>query len=137
LEALRSKKKKRHPTIGNRVTIGAGAKILGDITIGDDSRIGANAVVVKNVPPNSVVVGVPGQIIHRSIPHTAHDEPDLHHDKMPDVIGQRVQELEARINALEETIAKMQLSCHDGVTKERKERPENETILHCRQLEDA
>ncbi|HPG96761.1 MAG TPA: serine O-acetyltransferase, partial [Rectinema sp.] len=53
-------KKKRHPTIGDRVTIGAGAKILGDISIGDDSRIGANAVVVKNVPPNSVVVGIPG-----------------------------------------------------------------------------
>jgi serine O-acetyltransferase len=46
-------RKKRHPTIGDRVTIGAGAKILGDISIGSDSRIGANAVVVKNVPPNS------------------------------------------------------------------------------------
>jgi len=59
---------KRHPTVGNRVTIGAGAKVLGAITIGDDSRIGANAVVVKSVPPNSVVVGVPGQIIARSRP---------------------------------------------------------------------
>ncbi len=51
---------KRHPTIGDRVTIGAGAKILGAIKIGDDSRIGANAVVVKEVPTSAVVVGVPG-----------------------------------------------------------------------------
>ena len=55
---------KRHPTVGDRVTIGAGAKVLGPITIGHDSRIGANAVVVKPVPPDSVVVGVPGQVIH-------------------------------------------------------------------------
>src|SRR5665811_1134006 len=53
---------KRHPTVGDRVIIGAGAKILGPIVIGDDSRIGANAVVVKPVPPGSVVVGVPGQV---------------------------------------------------------------------------
>ena len=78
---------KRHPTIGNRVTIGAGAKVLGAITIGDDSRIGANAVVVKSVPPNSVVVGVPGQIIARSRPHRASDRPDLESAFMPDLLG--------------------------------------------------
>ena len=56
---------KRHPTVGDRVIIGAGAKVLGPIKIGDDSRIGANAVVVKEVPSSSVVVGVPGQIVSR------------------------------------------------------------------------
>jgi len=56
---------KRHPTVGDRVTIGAGAKVLGAIKVGDDSRIGANAVVVKPVPSSSVVVGVPGQVISR------------------------------------------------------------------------
>jgi serine O-acetyltransferase len=106
-------KKKRHPTVGDRVTIGAGAKILGDITIGSDSRIGANAVVVKNVPPNSVVVGIPGQAVHRHIPHTASDEPDLHHELIPDVLGQRVRELTARVAALEENIAKMKAACGD------------------------
>ncbi len=106
-------KKKRHPTVGDRVTIGAGAKILGDITIGSDSRIGANAVVVKDVPPNSVVVGIPGQAVHRHIPHTASDEPDLHHEKIPDVLGQRVHELTVRVAALEETIAKMKAACGD------------------------
>src|SRR5574342_805994 len=72
-------KGKRHPTLGDRVVVGAGAKILGAITIGEDSRIGANAVVVKSVPANSVVVGVPGQIVRRSKPHTAQDAPDLEH----------------------------------------------------------
>jgi len=65
-------KGKRHPTVGERVIIGAGAKILGPITIGADSRIGANAVVVKPVPPGSVVVGVPGQVIARSQPPARH-----------------------------------------------------------------
>jgi serine O-acetyltransferase len=106
-------KKKRHPTVGDRVTIGAGAKILGDITVGSDSRIGANAVVVKDVPPNSVVVGIPGQAVHRHIPHTASDEPDLHHEKIPDVLGLRVHELTVRVAALEETIAKMRAACGD------------------------
>lgn len=59
---------KRHPTIGDRVMIGAGAKVLGPVTIGEGSRVGANAVVVKSVPPGSVVVGVPGQVISRSLP---------------------------------------------------------------------
>jgi serine O-acetyltransferase len=54
---------KRHPTIGDRVVVGAGAKVLGNITIGADSRIGANAVVVRSVKDHSVVVGVPGQVI--------------------------------------------------------------------------
>ncbi len=54
---------KRHPTIGNRVIVGAGAKVLGDIAVGDDSRIGANAVLVRSVKEHSVVVGVPGQVV--------------------------------------------------------------------------
>ena len=59
-------KAKRHPTIEDHVVIGAGAKVLGAITIGAHSRIGANAVVVKTSPPNSVIIGVPGQIVVRS-----------------------------------------------------------------------
>ena len=56
-------KKKRHPTLGNNVVIGAGAKILGAITLGDNVQVGANAVVLKDVPPNSVVVGIPGRVV--------------------------------------------------------------------------
>lgn len=57
---------KRHPTIGNRVLIGTGAKVLGPITIGDDVRIGANAMVTKDIPPNVTVIGNPAQIIERT-----------------------------------------------------------------------
>jgi serine O-acetyltransferase len=94
-------KGKRHPTIGDRVVIGAGAKVLGAITIGDDSRIGANAVVVKSVPANSVVVGVPGQIVKRSHPHHLGDAPDLNHASMPDVLGLSLKQLLERVDALE------------------------------------
>jgi len=97
-------KGKRHPTIGNRVTIGAGAKVLGNIMIGADSRIGANAVVVKSVPENSVVVGVPGQIVKRSHPHLATDAPDLNHTSMPDIIGVTLKELMQRVEQLESEI---------------------------------
>jgi serine O-acetyltransferase len=98
---------KRHPTIGDRVTIGAGAKILGPITVGHDSRIGANAVVVRPVPPDSVVVGVPGQVIHRKQPRGATAAPDLDHTLLPDLVGVslhtllvRIKDLEAKLNGV-------------------------------------
>ena len=97
-------KGKRHPSIGDRVTIGAGAKVLGNILIGADSRVGANAVVVKSVPENSVVVGVPGQIIRRSQPHLASDAPDLNHTSMPDILGVTLKELLERVDQLESQI---------------------------------
>lgn len=92
---------KRHPTVGDRVTVGTGAKILGPITIGSDSRIGANAVVVKPVPPNSVVVGVPGQVIARSRtrPHDA--PPDRDDDVLPDLVGVSLRSLLRRVDGLE------------------------------------
>jgi serine O-acetyltransferase len=96
-----TEKGKRHPTIGDRVVIGAGAKVLGAIEIGEDSRIGANAVVVKSVPPNSVVVGVPGQNISRSKPHRVADPPDLDHTAIPDLVGKSLTSLMERVDALE------------------------------------
>ena len=96
---------KRHPTIGDRVTIGAGAKVLGPIAVGDDSRIGANAVVVKPVPSDSVVVGVPGQVIHRKQHRLATGPPDLDNALMPDLVGvslrallDRIEDLETKVN---------------------------------------
>lgn len=59
-------KTKRHPTIGNRVTIGAGAKVLGPVVVGDDSAIGANAVVTRDVPVDSIATGIPATVRHRS-----------------------------------------------------------------------
>ena len=86
---------KRHPTIGDRVIIGAGAKVLGAIKIGDDSRIGANAVVVKEVPSSAVVIGVPGQVISRSRPGSPDDS------MMPDLVGVSLQSLLTRVTKLE------------------------------------
>ena len=86
---------KRHPTIGDRVIIGAGAKVLGAIKIGDDSRIGANAVVVKEVPSSAVVVGVPGQVISRTGPGSPDDS------MMPDLVGVSLQSLLTRVAKLE------------------------------------
>lgn len=96
-------KGKRHPTLEEGVVVGTGAKILGAITIGANSRIGANAVVVKSVPPNSVVVGVPGQIVRRKEERST---VDLNHGVMPDMIGASVISLMARVDALEQVIAR-------------------------------
>jgi serine O-acetyltransferase len=98
-------KGKRHPTLEDNVVVGAGAKVLGAITIGAHSRIGANAVVVRSVPANSVVVGVPGQIVHRR-EERASEKPDLNHGVMPDMIGASVISLMARVGALEQLIAR-------------------------------
>ena len=92
---------KRHPTVGDRVTIGAGAKVLGPITVGHDSRIGANAVVVRPVPPDSVVVGVPGQVIMRRHARVATGPADLDNAVLPDVVGVSLRALHDRIEDLE------------------------------------
>jgi len=91
-------KGKRHPTVGNNVVIGAGAKVLGNITIGNNSYIGANAVVVKDVPPNSTVVGVPGRITKQDGKKM---DVDLDHVHILDPIMQSIEELQDRIKNLE------------------------------------
>jgi len=92
---------KRHPTVGDRVTVGAGAKILGPVTIGPDSTIGANAVVVKPVPPGSVVVGVPGQVIAPSRPRPASAVLGADGTALPDLVGTSLQSLLTRVTRLE------------------------------------
>ncbi len=92
---------KRHPTVGDRVIIGSGAKVLGPIVIGDDSRIGANAVVVKPVPAGSVVVGVPGQVIARSLPRAATALPRTDDALLPDLVSASLQSLMTRVDRLE------------------------------------
>jgi serine O-acetyltransferase len=91
-------KGKRHPTIGNNVVIGAGAKVLGNIVIGDNSYIGANAVVVKDVPSNSTVVGIPGRITKQDGKKM---DTDLDHARMLDPIMQTIEELQDRVKELE------------------------------------
>jgi len=89
---------KRHPTIEDDVIIGAGAKILGNITIGKGSKIGANSVVVKDVPPYSTVVGIPGKVIKRK------DYSPLGHDKLPDIEKELFEYLMDRIKVLEDAV---------------------------------
>ena len=91
-------KGKRHPTVGNNVVIGAGAKVLGNITIGDNSYIGANAVVIKDVGPNSTVVGVPGRITKQDGKKM---DVSLDHVHILDPIMQSIEELQERIKNLE------------------------------------
>jgi serine O-acetyltransferase len=92
-------KGKRHPTIGNNVVIGTGAKVLGNITVGDNSYIGANAVVIKDVPANSTVVGVPGRITKQDGKKI---DVSLDHIHILDPIMQSIEELQMRIKKLEE-----------------------------------
>ncbi len=92
-------KGKRHPTIGNHVTIGSGAKVLGNITVGDNCRIGAGSVVLRNVPPNSTIVGVPGHIVLRDGKRVVISDPKEIRDPLSDVIiklAREVHELRER-----------------------------------------
>ena len=91
-------KGKRHPTIGNNVVIGTGAKVLGNITVGDNSYVGANAVVIKDVPANSTVVGVPGRITKQDGKKI---DVILDHAHVLDPIMQNIEELEKRLENLE------------------------------------
>lgn len=98
-------KVKRHPTLEDHVVVGAGAKVLGAITIGSNSRIGANAVVVKSTPPDSVVVGVPGQIVVRGQHvHAVDEKADLEHGRLPDTIGDTLAALIAHVESLEKRV---------------------------------
>ena len=92
-------KTKRHPTLGNNVVIGAGAKIIGAITIGDNSKIGAGSVVTNTVPPHATVVGVPGRVVEIRYPDTDTVE------KLPDPVWEKLQYLEGAIAELEKRLA--------------------------------
>jgi serine O-acetyltransferase len=89
---------KRHPTIGNNVVIGTGAKVLGNIVVGNHVRIGAGSVVIRSVPDNSTVVGIPGRIV-RGPAHV-----DLEHGRLPDPEGQLLEELAKRLLDLENQV---------------------------------
>ncbi|MEE0495209.1 MAG: serine O-acetyltransferase [Cyanobacteriota bacterium] len=94
---------KRHPTLGNKVIVGAGAKVLGNITIGDNVRIGAGSVVIEDVPPHSTVVGVPGRIVHRAM---IDEQGNLMHNRIPDPIKCEINQLKAEIELLKEKLDK-------------------------------
>ena len=100
------RKEKRHPTVGDHVVIGAGAKVLGPIVVGEYSRIGANSVVVKDIEPHSVVVGVPGRVRRRAGEAVEdHQHEDLQHNVLHDTTMDLLQQISARLAAVEAEIA--------------------------------
>jgi serine O-acetyltransferase len=113
---------KRHPTLGSGVVVGAGAKILGGFVVGDDARIGSNAVVVKEVPAGATVVGIPGRIVEEShVDYAArfaaygvvHDEDDPH-AKAIQTLVEYSKELEQSIGLLKERLARLERTEHEG-----------------------
>jgi serine O-acetyltransferase len=106
---------KRHPTLRDRVTVGAGAKVIGAVEIGENVRIGAGSVVVTNVPPNATVVGVPGHIVafHDDSNGAIQRLPDPEWERLND-LDRRLDELRAQIAHLEEHLAQLHGRHHDG-----------------------
>jgi len=95
------KKVKRHPTIGDNVVVGTGAKILGPIKIGDNTRIGANSVVVSEIPSNSIVVGIPGKVVFRV---EGEKRIQLDTEFMPDPQSKALTSLLERVRKLEDKL---------------------------------
>ena len=95
---------KRHPTLSDNVVVGAGAKVLGDLKIGENTRIGAGSVVVRDVDPNCTVVGIPGRVIHQS---GVRINP-LAHSALPDAEATVIRNLMERIDELESTVGNLQ-----------------------------
>jgi len=91
-------KKKRHPTLGNNVVVGAGAKLIGAITINANVKVGAGSVVISSVPPNATVVGVPGRVVEIRNPDTDTVE------KLPDPVWEKLENLEKRIAEVEKRL---------------------------------
>ncbi len=109
-------KGKRHPTIGDNVVVASGAKVLGSFTVGENSKIGAGSVVLKEVPPNSTVVGIPGQVVWhngKKINGKFDGAIDLEHNDLPDPVNEmmlcmqrNMRKMEKRIDQLEEELKK-------------------------------
>ncbi|KAB3533611.1 serine O-acetyltransferase [Alkaliphilus pronyensis] len=107
-------KGKRHPTIGNNVVISSGAKVLGPFKVGDNSKIGAGSVVLKEVPANCTVVGVPGKIVIKdNKPIKLCNEIDLDHTKLPDPIADELKALKEKISELQKRLNEKERSSGD------------------------
>ena len=95
---------KRHPTIEDNVLIATGAKVLGSIVIGENSKVGAGSVVLKDVPANSTVVGIPGKVVIKDGVRLKHD---LNHRDLPDPVGDRCNQLDREIEALKKELMEL------------------------------
>ena len=104
-------KGKRHPTLGSNVVVSTGAKVLGSQKIGNNVKIGAGSVVLREVPDNCTVVGVPGKVVKRDgrrVRDIADDGIDLRHNLLPDPVGEMMVTLQERIVHLEKQIAELE-----------------------------
>jgi serine O-acetyltransferase len=99
-------KGKRHPTLRDNVVVGTGAAVLGPITIGEGSRVGAGSVVVRDVPPNSVAVGIPGRVIFRD-GKPVNAAIDLEHTDLPDPLAKAMEDLIGRLHNLEAEVEEL------------------------------
>ncbi|MGI6140742.1 MAG: serine O-acetyltransferase [Caldicoprobacterales bacterium] len=99
---------KRHPTIGNNVVISTGAKVLGPFRVGDNSKIGAGAVVLNEVPPNSTVVGIPGRVVKKGNKKVPSVQIDLDQVSLPDPVNQALRRLTFRLLELEQKVDEME-----------------------------
>ncbi|MBW6511002.1 MAG: serine O-acetyltransferase [Desulfuromonadaceae bacterium] len=97
-------KEKRHPTLGDNVVIGSGAKILGPFKVGDNAKIGSNSVVVKEVPNNSTVVGIPGRVVISDGDKVEQERNDLEHSNLPDPVAKAFSCLFDQVRHLEERV---------------------------------
>lgn len=95
---------KRHPTLGNNVLVATGAKVLGSITLGDNSKVGAGSVVLKDVPPNATVVGIPGKVV---ILDGIRVKQNLNHQNIPDPVDERCQQMEDCIEKLQRELDRL------------------------------
>jgi serine O-acetyltransferase len=100
---------KRHPTLENGIVVGAGAKILGPITIGRGTRVGANSVVIESTPPEVTVIGIPARVVHRELAgHKSVGRINLDHHLIPDPVGEAISVVMDRIEFLEARLAHLQ-----------------------------
>lgn len=99
-----NEKGKRHPTVKDNALISTGAKVLGSITIGENSKVGGGAVVVRDVPDNCTVVGVPGRVVVRDGVKVRRD---LNHHELPDPIANRLKEMQKEIDALQKELVRL------------------------------
>lgn len=115
------KKVKRHPTVEDNVVVGSGAKVLGAFTIGKNSKIGSGSVVVREVPENSTVVGIPAKVVKKE---KTKEGVDLEHTKIPDIEGKVVRYLLHRIEEMEKEITALREGKEDVIDSERKKEAE-------------
>jgi serine O-acetyltransferase len=116
-----TRREKRHPTLRDNVTVGAGAKVIGAITIGENSRVGAGSVVVRDVPPNAVVVGVPGRVTYKDGQRVGGI--DMNMADLPDPVSRAIEQLMEQIRGLEADLDSLRKQVDPGGMRDKEEAP--------------